>query len=198
MNKREDDYLKPFYSWRPHACNPKLKIFRVFTTLTLEPLNLSIVSLDDIFKTILANLASQINTSHAQIEVELLPSVEADGERIYQLFAQILDNALKFNKEGVPPQIHVMCEMDDENGRIRVLIQDNGIGFDAQFENRIFRPFQRLHSIDDYPGTGIGLAICRKIVEQHKGEIAVTSQLGEGTTISVTLPLEIVNKTELS
>jgi len=109
-----------------------------------------------------------------------------------QLFQNLLGNALKFHRPGVPPVVRVRGELvpgGDAPLTCRVTVQDNGIGFDPKYRDRIFDVFQRLHGRDEYEGTGVGLAICRKIVERHGGTITAHSAPGEGATFVVTLPV---------
>ena len=109
-----------------------------------------------------------------------------------QLFQNTIANALKFRRKGVPPVVRVASRslVDDEDRvfLIEITIQDNGIGFKEKYLDRIFQPFQRLHGRTKYAGTGMGLAICRKIVERHSGSITATSVPEEGTTMIITLP----------
>ena len=114
-----------------------------------------------------------------------LPTVIGDDLQLVQLFQNLIGNAIKFTENG-PPRVHVTAE---ENGsEFAFSVKDNGIGIEPEYAERIFLIFQRLHSRADYPGTGIGLAICTRIVERHGGRIWVESQLGEGSTFQFTLP----------
>jgi signal transduction histidine kinase len=115
-----------------------------------------------------------------------LPTVDADAAQLTQLFQNLIGNGLKFRGQA-PPRIHVGCVREPWGGW-RLWVQDNGIGIAPEYHERIFVIFQRLHGRDSYPGTGIGLAICKKIVERHGGTIAVESEPGVGTTFSFTLP----------
>ena len=133
----------------------------------------------------LVNLRAAIDASGATITYDPLPSVIADGSQLVQLFQNLIGNAIKFRSADAP-RIHVgALEQDDA---WVVSIQDNGLGISAQHFERIFAMFQRLHGKDEYPGTGIGLAICKKIVDRHGGRIWVASQPGRGCTFSFTLP----------
>ena len=108
-----------------------------------------------------------------------------------QLVQNLLSNALKFRKPDVPPVVRISARAyDDENDEqwVELRVADNGIGFDRKYLQRIFGIFQRLHGRMEYEGTGVGLAVCRKIVERHGGEITAESQFGEGATFIVTLP----------
>ena len=144
------------------------------------------VELTEIARDTLADLEVQIQETAAQIAVDDLPRVEADPSQMRQLFQNLLGNAIKFRKEGEPPRVVVSSSRDE--GRVVITFADSGIGFDDRHADRIFKPFQRLHASGRYPGTGIGLAICRKIVERHGGTLSVKSAPGAGAAFLVTLP----------
>ncbi|HEV2392186.1 MAG TPA: ATP-binding protein [Verrucomicrobiae bacterium] len=140
----------------------------------------------------LRNLQTGIETSKAAIEREPLPSLVVDPSRITQLFQNLIGNAIKFRSER-PPQIQIGAERR-ENGWL-ISVRDNGIGIEPQYFERIFQIFQRLHTRKTYPGTGIGLAICKRIAECHGGSIWVESQPGQGATFYFSIP-ELSVKTE--
>ena len=116
-----------------------------------------------------------------------LPILDADPSQMRQLLQNLIENALKYHKPDIPPVIHLDCQ-PSQNGCWEISVQDNGIGLDEKFSERIFVPLERLHGRSAYEGTGIGLAICKKIVSRHGGRITVKSQLGEGSTFTITLP----------
>jgi PAS domain S-box-containing protein len=132
----------------------------------------------------LENLQASIEESHAVVSVGLLPAVLGDAAQLAQLLQNLIGNAIKYGKER--PEIHVTARLDENNWVFSV--QDNGIGIEPQYFERIFLMFQRLHTREQYSGTGIGLAICRKIVERHGGSIWVESQPGHGSTFLFTIP----------
>jgi chemotaxis family two-component system sensor kinase Cph1 len=134
----------------------------------------------------LANLRKRISETGGVISHDPLPTVMADSTQLMQLFQNLIGNAIKFRSEQ-PPEIHVGAQRLEDAWLFSV--RDNGIGLDPQFSDRIFVIFQRLHTRDEYPGTGMGLAICKKIVECHRGRIWVESQLGQGATFYFTIPL---------
>lgn len=148
---------------------------------------ITITDCNQIIKRELRTLQLQIEDTAAQITYDPLPTVWADGRRLAQVFRNLLGNALKFHG-AQPPRIHVSASQQE--GEWRFQVQDNGIGIDPQFAERIFALFQRLHLRQDYPGTGIGLTMCKKIVEQHGGRMWVESQLGKGASFFFTLPME--------
>lgn len=134
----------------------------------------------------LNNLKAKIQRSSAIITHDPLPTIMADSTQLMQLFQNLIANALKFRSEKTP-KIHIGAERLEDEWLFSV--KDNGIGIDPQFFERIFVIFQRLHTRDEYPGTGMGLAICKKIVECHRGRIWVESELDEGATFYLTIPV---------
>jgi light-regulated signal transduction histidine kinase (bacteriophytochrome) len=140
-----------------------------------------------IFDKAWANLFKAIEESGAQVSSSPLPTVPGDEVQLVQLFQNLLANALKFRGEA-PPVIRVSAQEDD--GAWRFAVRDNGIGIASAHQERIFLIFQRLHRRSEYPGTGIGLAIAKKIVERHGGRLWVESEEGRGTTFFFTIPKE--------
>lgn len=134
----------------------------------------------------LANLEAARAEKQAHITHDTLPALSVAGPRIAQLFQNLVGNALKFSAPGRDPEIHIGCR--PENGEWHFCVRDNGIGIPAKDFERIFMLFQRLHSREEYPGTGIGLSLCQKIVESHGGRIWLESEPGQGTTVHFTLP----------
>jgi len=133
----------------------------------------------------LKNLAAAIHECGAEVTSDPLPAVRGDPVQLVSLFQNLIGNALKF-RGATPPRIQVGAHLNSANWRFSV--RDNGIGIDPRHFERIFRVFQRLHTRREYPGTGIGLAICKKIVERHGGRIWLESQPGEGATFYFSLP----------
>lgn len=133
----------------------------------------------------LKNLESRIASEGAELDVDPLPQVRGDAIELMQLLQNLIGNALKYRSQA-PPRIHVSARKTREGHDFSV--QDNGIGIDPQYFERIFGLFQRLHTREEYPGTGIGLAICRKIITHHGGRIWVESTPGVGTTFHFTIP----------
>jgi light-regulated signal transduction histidine kinase (bacteriophytochrome) len=137
-----------------------------------------------VLQTAMQNLQVALRESGAHIAHDPLPTVIGDATQLVQLFQNLIGNALKFRREE-PPQIHIGAEL--KGGFWCLSVQDNGIGIEAKYFDRIFVVFQRLHGRTAYPGTGIGLAICKKIVERHGGAIWVESESGKGSTFHFTL-----------
>lgn len=144
--------------------------------------------LEDIIHDVIDVLEMQIKESNGVIEIEELPEIEVDPFQIRQLFQNLIGNGLKFHREDVPPLIRIYAKGKNKNNHCQIVIEDNGVGFDPKYIDRIFKPFQRLHGRSEYDGTGMGLAICRRIVERHNGEIIADSIPGEGSAFTITLP----------
>ena len=140
-----------------------------------------------VYRAAVANLKKVIEESGAQLTNEPLPAVMGDSAQLIQLFQNLLTNAIRFTRQGHPPLIHVSAQRQRDEWQIAV--RDQGIGIDPKYFGKLFVPFRRLHPRDQYPGTGIGLAICKKIVQRHGGRIWVESTLGEGSTFSFTIPV---------
>ncbi|WP_425499143.1 sensor histidine kinase [Natronosalvus rutilus] len=143
------------------------------------------VDLDDVFADVRKNLELKLRERDADLEVDDLPRVEGDPSQLRQLFQNLVSNAIEYSGDE-PPIIDVTAERDGE--RWVVSVRDEGVGIDPDETERIFDIFQRLHSEDEVSGTGIGLAVCKRIAERHDGDIRVESEPGEGSTFSVTLP----------
>ncbi len=134
-----------------------------------------------------AYLHKSIEESGAEVTADELPTVHFDGTQLTQLFQNLIGNAIKF-RDREAPRIYISVKRENDNDGWQFAVSDNGIGIEPQYAERIFLIFQRLHGRESYPGTGIGLAICKKIVEHHKGRIWVESNPGEGSTFYFTIP----------
>jgi PAS domain S-box-containing protein len=145
-----------------------------------------VVNCDNALRQVLSNLETTLTENAAVVESEPLPSVKGDFNQIVQLLQNLISNAVKF-KGKHPPKIRVEARLDGENWVF--CVRDNGIGIDPKYSNQIFEIFKRLHTRSEYPGTGIGLAICKKVVTRHGGRIWVESQAGQGAAFYWTLPV---------
>ncbi|MCH8157817.1 MAG: HAMP domain-containing protein, partial [Nitrospinae bacterium] len=146
------------------------------------------VDINEIVKDALDDLELQINETKATIQVGKLPTLPADAVQITKLFQNLISNALKYHRPGIPPVVDINSSLNTATGNWEIAIKDNGIGLDEKYSKRIFQPFERLHDRNAFAGTGIGLAICKKIIHRHHGTISVRSQPDAGATFTVTLP----------
>jgi signal transduction histidine kinase len=165
-----------------------------FSRVTTRAQPFEPVDLSQIAKEVVSDLELRIESSGGRVEVEHpLPRIEADAVQMRQLFQNLIANALKFHRRDAPPVVRVSAAMlPPQNGSgatCEIRVADNGIGFDAKYLDRIFNVFQRLHGRNEYEGTGIGLAVVRKIAERHGGRITADSREGEGATFIITLPV---------
>jgi light-regulated signal transduction histidine kinase (bacteriophytochrome) len=135
---------------------------------------------------VLDDLSDQIERSGAVVDVGELPVISGDALQLRQLIQNLISNALKFRREGVPPEVAIDASLAGD--KVKLAVRDNGIGFEQQYSRRIFRVFERLHGRGEYAGTGIGLALCRKIAERHGGDILAEGFPGQGAKFTVTLP----------
>ena len=158
------------------------------------------VDLSEVVQAVLSDLEVQVRKVGGRVETGDLPTVEADPTQMRQLLQNLIGNALKFHRPDEPPVVKVHGEVLGAEGtpaasgapmerHCRIIVEDNGIGFDEKYAERIFEVFQRLHGRAAYEGTGVGLAICRRIVERHHGSIVARGSPGQGATFVVTLPL---------
>jgi PAS domain S-box-containing protein len=151
------------------------------------------VDLSRLVGEVLSDLEMRIERSGGQVEVDDLPVIDADPTQMQQLFQNLIGNALKFHKPGVPPRVKVYKQFAPDARQVIIFVEDNGVGFEEQYAERIFQPFQRLHGMGEYEGSGMGLAICRRIVERHSGTIIAKSTPGEGATFQISLPAKQPN-----
>jgi signal transduction histidine kinase len=157
------------------------------------------VDLKTIVQEVLSDLETESEISQAIVEISNLPVIEADPIQMRQLFQNLISNALKYKKPDQQPLIKISAIGNSNNVRnsqrissnlmAKIIVEDNGIGFDDQYKERIFGAFQRLHTKGEYSGTGIGLTVCKRIVERHNGKITAESIEGQGTKFIVTLPM---------
>jgi PAS domain S-box-containing protein len=164
---------------------------------TFVPTDLGVIA-----REVSADLETLIEQTGGRVDIEELPTMDADPVQMRQLLQNLIGNSLKYYRPGVPPVVRIYSQKLDERRResiskngartgqlTQILVKDNGIGFDEKYLDRIFTMFQRLHKKGEYEGTGVGLAICRKIVDRHGGTITARSSPGQGTTFVVTMPV---------
>jgi PAS domain S-box-containing protein len=148
------------------------------------------VDLNEIAREVVADLELQIRDAGALVEIGDLPEIEADPGQMRQLFQNLLGNGLKFSREGIQPIVRINADCSSQNDICEIHFDDNGIGFKEEYLEGIFKPFHRLHGKDKYGGVGMGLAICSKVIEHHRGTITALSTPGKGSTFIVTLPVK--------
>jgi len=165
-----------------------VKDLLAYARLATEEERPSSVALDDDLEAALTHLDQAIEESGASVTHDPLPTLQVDRGQMVRLFQNLVGNAVKYRKPGRPPKVHISAEQ--KGAEWVISIRDNGIGFDPKYASSIFAPFKRLHTADEYPGTGVGLAICRRIVQAQGGRIWAESKPDEGTTFLFTLPVE--------
>ena len=172
-----------------------------FSRITTKANPFELADLNKIVGEVLSDLEVRIQQTNGQVDLGELPALDADPLQMRQLFQNLIVNALKFHQEGRTPVVKIRGQPsrppteassgnDPTNGSCHITVEDNGIGFEEKYLDRIFVLFQRLHGRTAYEGTGIGLAICRKIADRHGGSITAKSTPGEGSTFIITLPLK--------
>jgi signal transduction histidine kinase/DNA-binding LacI/PurR family transcriptional regulator len=181
-----DDYLK-----RVQSAAARMQVLindlLTYSRVTTKAKPFSKVNLYSLLFDVLADLEVKVSQTKAQVVVESLPTIMADPLQMRQLFQNLLGNSLKFSRPGIAPLITVYSAV--ENGEVvEIVVEDNGIGIEAADYERIFGVFERLHGRGEYEGSGVGLAICKKIVERHQGTIKIESALGAGSKFKITLP----------
>jgi len=190
LGEKGQDYLARMQS-ASNRMSRLIEDLLTFSRVTQRQREFTLIDLNALIADVQESFDYAIGERNAVIEVSALPEINGDSSQLHQVFSNLLSNSLKFSKEDVNPKITIAGHLSLLHAKpfICVDVKDNGIGFDEQYKDRIFSLFQRLHGKDEYSGTGIGLAICRKIVENHGGKIEVESRLGEGTTFSLWFPL---------
>ena len=197
LDAQGQDYLN-----RIHASASRMQSLIIdlltYSRISTKMQPLEQVALDVVIQEVMNDLELQIEQSQASITIENLSPVYADPVQMHQLFLNLISNSLKFRKPDIPAVVNIEgrqvpisvgFEGNGFTSIYEIKVSDNGIGFDEKYRNRIFQPFQRLHAREDYEGTGMGLAICRKIVERHGGDIQAHSKPGQGTTFIIKFPI---------
>ncbi len=159
-----------------------------YARLATEVERPSSIALDEDLEAAITHLDQAIQESGGSVTHDPMPTLAVDRGQMVRLFQNLIGNALKYRKPDEAPKVHISAEQKGDEWVIS--IRDNGIGFDPAYAEMIFVPFKRLHRAEEYPGTGVGLAICRRIVHAQGGRIWAESQPGEGATFSFTLPVE--------
>lgn len=165
-----------------------------YSRVTTKPQPFTRVDLNAIVQSVLVDLDVRIEQTKGRVEVGDLPVVMADPMQMRQLMQNLIGNALKFHQPKIAPVVRISSQTVALRGRdwIEIRVEDNGVGFDEKYTHLVFQPFQRLHGRSEYEGSGMGLAICRKIIERHGGEISVRSIVNAGTTFTILFPIEMM------
>jgi light-regulated signal transduction histidine kinase (bacteriophytochrome) len=163
-----------------------------YSAMNTSEQRFEVIDLNALFQSIFTDLELLIEQNRAVIHKDSLPQIEGAAPLIYQLFYNLIKNSLKFIREGIRPMISITSEMTPVRDEpfTEITIEDNGIGFDEQYAERIFDPFTRLNSREKYEGTGLGLALCKKIVLRHGGSITGRGNKSRGTEFIVSLPVK--------
>ncbi|MGB8195069.1 MAG: response regulator [Chitinophagaceae bacterium] len=176
-----------------------IKDILTFSKISIEKGSFVKTSLNTVVEEVLGELDTMVQEKNAKVIVDKLPMLHVNPGLIRPLFYNLISNSLKYSKKNVPPVVNIKAEMPagEEKSKqpidiklCRIYIQDNGIGFDQKYSEEIFGMFKRLHLNTEYEGTGIGLALCKKIVEEHNGYISAKSKLNEGSTFIISLPVK--------
>ncbi len=190
LNEKGQDYLERMLNAAGRA-QVLINDLLSFSRVTTQAKPFAPVDLSEILDGVLSDLEIRIEQTRATVERDRLPVIDADAMQMRQILQNLIGNALKFRQEGVAPLVQVRSRMFTKLGEecceIRVI--DNGIGFEQKYTDRIFQIFQRLHGRGTYEGTGIGLAICRKIAERHGGSLVAESEPNQGATFIFTMPI---------
>lgn len=170
-----------------------------FSKISVEKDSLVFSKLNHLVDEVVTDMEQRIREKGASVQVGKLPELNVNPELIKSLFQNLVSNALKYSRKDVAPSITISAKMDEPLGGSdnhvaprkywRIFVQDNGIGFEQQYAEQVFTMFKRLHAGPEYKGTGIGLAICKKIVEEHHGHISAKSNVNEGTLFTISLPV---------
>ena len=186
INEKGQDYLDRIVRTAARM-QTLIKDLLTLSRVSIQAQPFSTVDLNSTVKEVLSALEVNILKSGAEVKMGYLPTIEAEPTQMFQLFQNLISNSLKFSRDGHPPFVKLHANVSGDI--CNIFVEDNGIGFEEKYLDRIFGVFQRLHGEDEYGGTGIGLSICKKIVERHGGTITANSDPGEGTIFIITLPL---------
>jgi len=200
MDERGRDFLQRMLN-AAERMSMLISDLLAFSRVTTRGKEFSSADLNAIVDDVASDLEIAIEECNATINVSALPTIECDKSHIEQLILNLLSNALKFRSEAIPPLITITAApstedelannlMKDEYEWVTLTFEDNGIGFEQSFAEKIFAPFQRLHGRSAYKGTGIGLAVCRRIVERHNGTIKAFSEPGKGARFVIIIPVD--------
>ena len=188
LGEQGQDYLRRMRN-AAERMQSLIRDLLVYSRITTKVQPFVSTDLNVIVREVLSDLETRIEQTSGQVHVGELPTIEADPLQMRQLFQNLIGNALKFHQPELTPIVEISrVPVSDSESMIKLQVKDNGIGFDEKYLDRIFTPFQRLHGRSEYQGTGMGLAICRKIVERHGGFLKAQSLRERGSTFTIALP----------
>lgn len=195
VGERGADYVERMYN-ASERMSHLIDDLLSFSRITTKQKPFVPVDMNEVLNNTRNDLEFAIEDSNTRIIADTLPTIEGDASQFGQVFMNLIGNSIKFRKPDASPVITITChdgnnlkpDIEDERNWICLKFIDNGIGFDQQYADRVFNLFQRLHGREEYTGTGIGLALCRKIIERHGGKITAKSKPGEGTEFLIVLP----------
>jgi PAS domain S-box-containing protein len=185
MGEEADEYLR-FVVDAGKRMQALISDLLAYSRITTRASSLVRTDSESVLQETLAALKPRIDRCHVQVTIDPLPPAITDATQLGQVFQNLISNAIKFRKQDVMPEVHISARRLD--GMVQFSVQDNGIGIDPQYFDKIFVIFQRLHRYEEFEGTGIGLALCKRIIERHGGRIWVESGVGKGSTFFFTLP----------
>ncbi len=195
LSDKEEEYMDFIISSSKSMRSLVMDILS-YSKINTEAINVEEVDLNVLMTNLCREMGEDIKDKNAIVSLNDIPTaIKADGIKLKQLFQNLISNAIKFSVEGQRPEVDINCEKREDHWLFTV--QDNGIGIDPEYFDKIFMIFKRLNSKEVYEGTGIGLAMVKKIVEQHEGNIWVESELGEGTTFKFTIKEELTQKEDV-
>ncbi len=185
------DYLSRMQA-AAHRMHVLINDLLTFSRVTSKAQPFVPVDLGKIAREVLTDLEVRVQQTGGRVETGALPTIDADPLQMRQLLQNLVGNGLKFHRPDEPPLVKISAAVERDGGppRARLVIEDNGIGFDMKYLDRIFTPFQRLHGRAEYEGTGMGLAVCRRIVERHGGTLTAESAPGQGARFVAVLPVQ--------
>ncbi|MFQ5443419.1 MAG: PAS domain S-box protein, partial [Nitrospinales bacterium] len=186
LDKRGKDYIERMQN-ATHRMRQLIDDLLLFSGINVKEVCYEPVDLNQVVREVLTDLDFRIEETRGKVDVKTLPTIEVDAVQMRQLFQNLISNALKFHRNNAPPEITISSR-NSESGKWEILVEDNGIGFEDKYLDRMFKPFQRLTTNKSFNGSGIGLAIRQRIVTRHHGDITAFGQPEQGSKFIITLP----------
>ena len=185
LGEREKDYLRRMQS-AAGRMQALIEDLLSYSRVTTRAKPMVACNTNEILSEVLVDMETSIGRAQGKVDAETLPATWGDAMQLRQVLQNLLSNAIKFHAPDRPPVVQVRAE-DITNDAWTLVVSDNGIGFDERYAEKLFHPFQRLHQKEGYPGTGIGMAIVKKILDRHGASVSLNSQPGTGTTFRIRL-----------